>query len=67
MLICPKTGVQRVFWPYLLDQHLLSHVFVQKRPGAPDPFYFAQLPHVSGHFIFPSGGLLKLTQHGPQE
>ena len=34
----------------------------QTLPGAPDPFYFAQLPHVFGQLIFPSSGLLEQTR-----
>ena len=41
-------------WPALIFP-----VFGQKRPGAPDPFYFYQLPSVFSHFMFPSGGLLQ--------
>ena len=73
VLFWSKTGVpenninssREYCWPYLIGQHPLSPVFGQKRPGAPDYSYFAQLPPVFGRFIFHfwpfmflSGGLL---------
>ena len=54
----PKTGVpenisgREYCWPYLIEQHPLSPVFRQKRPGAPGNSYFAQLPPVFGHLMF---------------
>ena len=42
----------------LAKTHLITPVFGQKRMGAPDYSYFAQLPPVFGHFMFFSGGLL---------
>ena len=57
-------------WPYLIGQHPLSPVFGQKRPGTAGNSYFVQLPPVSGHFMFLSGGGYSTTrrdQHGPQE
>ena len=65
VLFWSKTGVpennsgRECCWPYLIGQHPLSPVFGQKRPGAPDYSYFAQLPPVFGHFMFLSGGLLE--------
>ena len=63
----PKTGVlkynngRECSWPYLIGQHPFSPVLGQKRPGAPDSFYFAQLPPVFGHYMFPTGRLLEKT------
>ena len=63
----PNTGVlkyksgRKRSWPYLIGQHPSSPVFGQKRPGAPIPFYFAQLPPVVGHILFPFGRLLEQT------
>ena len=47
--------------PYLIGRHSISPVCGEKRPGAPDYYYFAQLPLFFGHFVFPSGGLLEQT------
>ena len=58
VLFCLKTGVpenksgRECYWPYLIGKHLLSPAFGQKRSGAPDYGYFAQLPPVFGHFMF---------------
>ena len=63
VLFWSKTAVpeyssgREYYWPYLINQHPFSPVFGQKRPGAPDYCYFAQLPLLFGHFMFPSGGL----------
>ena len=48
-------------WPYLIGQHPLSPGLGQMRPGTPGNSYFAQLPPVSGHFMFLSGGLLECS------
>ena len=65
ILFWPKTDVpenknsgKKCCWSYLIGQHTLSPVFGQKRPGAPDYSYFAQLAPVFGHFMFLSRGLL---------
>ena len=64
VLFWPKTDApennsgRECCWPYLIDQHPLSPIFGQKRPGTPGNSYFAQLPPVFGHFMFLSGGLL---------
>ena len=38
-----------------------SPVFGQITPGAPEFFYFAQLPPIFGNVILPSGGILEQT------
>ena len=48
-------------WPYLIGHHPFLPVFGQKRPSAPDYFYFAQVPLVFDHLLFPSGRLLEQT------
>ena len=66
-LFWPKTAVPecksdiKYCWPYLIGQPPFSPVFGQKRPGAPDYCYLAQLPPVFGHFMFPSGGPVEQT------
>ena len=73
VLFGPKTGVpgnnsdRECCWPYLIGQHPLSPVFGQKRPGAPDYSYFAQLPPVFGQFMFLSSGLLDYSNRSTRE
>ena len=46
----------------------LAPIFGRRRPGVPDPLYFAQLPSVFGHIMFPTTRWATRTdQLGPQE
>ena len=80
MLFWPKTDVpesnsrRECYWPYLIGQHPLSPVFGQKRPGASNYSYFAQLPPVFRHSVFrvwtyyvPFRSTTRTDQQGPQE
>ena len=63
----PENNSGREFcWRYVIGQHTLSPVFVQKRPGAPDYGYFALLPPFFGHFMFLSVELLEHTRTDPE-
>ena len=68
VLFWPEPGVpeynnsgRACCWLHLFHHYPFSPVFDQKRPGAPDYCYFAQLPPAFGHLMFPSGGLLEQT------
>ena len=77
MFFWPKTDVpennsgRKCYWPYLIDQHPLSPVFGQKRPGILTviatllSFYpfLAISCSVFGHFLFLSVGLLTLCDN----
>ena len=72
MLFWPKPGVpeynisdrEKCCWPYLIGQYPFFTRFWPNTPGAPDFFYFAQLPPIFGIVILPSGGILEQTSTG---